>query len=387
MKKILLPTLIALATMQIQAQDFFALTGQDNQRINFKNIQSIDINRGSLGEIIFDNNATREVISQRLNSPIKETKASYHNAQAMQIAALAFNGNNIVYTPMFSSNIYVIDAKSKRIQLVENESIKAIACDVDSHITRMATGKDGNIYALNNASSQFIKISNINGQYIVENLGAIKDISDNNEFSLTKMQTGFGGDMIADGENNFYVFSASRNVFKINTKLLSATYVGTINGLPENFSLNGAAVNQSGNVIVGSAKGEGFYEVNIETLQAKPMQGEYAIPVYDLASNYFVNDQEEIAENILLAGVSLYPTKVNEQIFNIKFNNENVRGNLKVEVIDYMGTKVVKETLKSVRPNVEYPVRLGGINQGAYIVNVTDSNGITLHSEKILVTK
>lgn len=386
MKKIILSAIVVFTGVQMQAQDFFAVTGLDTKQILFKNIQSFDLNNGRSGDVILDSKSNVSVISQRLNAPLQETRATFHNAQASQIAGMAFNGTDVVYTPMFSSNIYVINTKTKAIQLVENETILTKACDVGSHITRMTVGKDGNVYALNNASSQLIKISGSNNQYTVENLGALRDVSGNQEISLHDMRSGFGGDMIADADNNFYVFSAAKNVFKINSKSLSATFVGTVQGLPEDFTLNGASVNKDGKVVVASAKAQGFYLVDMSTLDAKKMEGNFDVPVYDLASNYFLNDQKESAEQ-LVAGISIYPTKVNNQIINVKVTDENIRGNVSVEVIDYLGNKLVKTNINSVRQNAEYPVRLGGVNQGAYIVNVLSSNGVVIHSEKIIVAR
>ncbi len=80
-------------------------------------------------------------------------------------------------------------------------------------------------------------------------------------------------DMIADADNNFYVFSASGNVFKVITKELKAKYIGKIAGIPDNYSVNGSAVNAQGKVIIASAKGAALYEVDLETLQARELPG------------------------------------------------------------------------------------------------------------------
>jgi hypothetical protein len=79
----------------------------------------------------------------------------------------------------------------------------------------MSTGNDGNIYALSNSGSQLLKIFYKDGKYAVTDLGIVKDDSGNGENQLSKMQTGFGGDMISDDNNNIYVFSAFGSVFKV----------------------------------------------------------------------------------------------------------------------------------------------------------------------------
>ncbi len=107
----------------------------------------------------------------------------------------------------------------------------------------MTTGYDGNIYALNNAGTQFLQVSKKGGQYVVNDLGIVKDDASNGRNSFTEMQTGFGGDMIADADHNFYVFAASGNVFKVSAKEMKAKFIGKIAGVPDNYSVNGSAVN------------------------------------------------------------------------------------------------------------------------------------------------
>lgn len=112
--------------------------------------------------------------------------------------------------PMFSSNIYILNPKTKEISLVENTVARVSSCDINSHITRMAAGYDGNIYAMNNAGTQILQISKKGSQYVVNDLGIVKDDVSNGKNSFTAMETGFGGDMVADADNNFLCFCCFR---------------------------------------------------------------------------------------------------------------------------------------------------------------------------------
>ena len=153
----------------------------------------------------------------------QEDKNTVNHSQALSMAALAYDELNgkLVYIPMFTSNIYVLDQKSKDITLLESQAIKTSQCEIGSHITRMTTGYDGNIYAMSNSGSQLIKISKKDGKYISTDLGAVKDDFSNGENSLKVMTKGFGGDMVAAADHNFYVFSASGNVFKVSPKYMN----------------------------------------------------------------------------------------------------------------------------------------------------------------------
>lgn len=389
MKKILFPAILAFIGIQSNAQEIFAITGKQVPQIVFNDLRALDLNKGVSGEILFAEQSVPKIFSQSLQTNFTESKTSVHNSQTPSMASLALDvkTNSLVFVPMFSSNIYVMNNRSKEITLVENKGVKSVACNVASHITRMAATKDGNIYAMSNSGSQLIKISSENGRYSVQDLGSIKDISENSEISLSTMLTGFGGDMVADAENNLYVISASNNIFKINVGSLTSEFIGKVSGLPQNYASNGAAVNAAGNIVVGNARGEGLYEFNLNTLEAKAVSGDFKMPIYDLASAYFLNDQDAVPSKNIVSGIEIYPTKVNQQFFNVKIDNEKVKGNLKVEIADYMGNKLMKQSINVVRNNSEFKINLNNYNAGVYIVNIGDARGNTIFSSKIIIEK
>lgn len=387
MKKHLFPIILLLVGNTISAQqDFFALTGKDSPRIEFSDFRAMNSD-GTSGEKIFTVDSQAKVFSQTRNSSVSEDKAAYNNSQATNLATLAYDSsnNNLVYMPMFSSNIYVLNQKTHDITLVENNVTRVTACDINSHMTRMASGYDGNIYAINNSGTQFIRISKKNDQYTVDDLGIIKDDALNGKNSFTSIESGFGGDMVADAQNNFYVFSTSGNVFKVLTKELQAKFIGKISGLPENYSVNGAAVNAKGKVIIASAKGAALYELNLEDLQAKPLPGDQNLHIYDLASKYFINDKNASAN--VFANLDIYPTKVDEQLINVSVNDKSVKGNLKLTVFDISGKNVMNQNLSVKNGNLQQQVYLKNLVSGAYIVTIAEESGKNLLTKKILVTK
>ncbi|WP_143884818.1 T9SS type A sorting domain-containing protein [Chryseobacterium binzhouense] len=387
MKKHLFPILLVLLGNTVNAQqDFFALTGKNSPRIEFNDFRTMNAD-GTSGETVFGVSSSASVISQARKSAVSEDKNSFHNSQAMNLAALAYDssGNNLVYMPMFSSNIYVLNQKTKEITLVENNVARVTPCDINSHITRMATGYNGNIYAINNSGTQFIEISKKNDQFTVKDLGIIKDDESNGKNSFTAMETGFGGDMIADADNNFYVFSVTGNVFKISTKELTAKFAGKITGLPENYSVNGAAVNSKGNIVVASAKGAPMYEFSLKNLEAKQLSGEQNLHIYDLASRYFANDK--VTQANTMANIDVYPTKVEDQTITVNVNDKNIKGNIKVTLFDISGKSVFNISLSVKDGNLNQQIQLRNFSIGAYIVNITEESGKTLLTKKILVTK
>lgn len=388
MKKHLFPLFLLVLGANVQAQqDFFAIAGKDTSSIVFSDFRVIDAANGTSGEKVFSSEMAAKIFSQDRKGLVAEDKNSYSHSQAVTMAALAYDpsNNNLVYMPMFSSNIYVLNAKTKEITLVENTVSKVTSCDINSHITRMATGYDGNIYALNNAGTQLLQISKKGDQYTVRDLGIITDDVSNGKNSFTAMETGFGGDMIADAENNFYVFSASGNVFKVTTKDLKAKFVGKISGIPDNYSVNGSAVNSKGKVVIASAKGDSLYEVDLQTLQAKALPGGEKPHIYDLASRYFANDRTSPVN--ALANIDIFPTRVNEHVINVNVNDKSVKGNLKLSVFDISGKNVSKQDLSVKEGSLSQQVLLKNLVNGAYIVNIADESGRVLLSKKIIVTE
>jgi len=388
MKKHLFPLFLLFIGFNASAQqDFFALVGKDSPNIIFNDFRAVDANKGTSGETIFTDTSSAKVFSQTRNGAVTEDKNTYNNAQAMNMATLAYDSssNNLVYMPMFSSNIYVLNVKSREITLVENNVARVTACDINSHFTRMATGYDGSIYTINNVGTQFIKISKTGNQYSVTDLGIITDDASNGKSSFTTMESGFGGDMIADAEGNFYVFSASGNVFKVVTKELKARFIGKISGIPDNYSVNGSAVNSKGNVVVASAKGGSLYEVDLNTLQAKQLPGEQNLHIYDLASKYFANDKAVSAN--AFANIDIYPTRVDEKLININVNDKSIKGAVKLNVFDLSGKNVFGQYLSVKDGFLRQQVYLRNLVSGAYLVNITDESGKVLLNKKIVVTE
>ena len=387
MKKHLFPIILLLLGNTINAQqDIFALAGKDSPRIEFNDIRAMNAD-GSSGTQIFTSVSQSEVFSQNSRTKVAEDKASYGNSQAMNLAALAtdLSQENLIYMPMFSTNIYVLNQKTKQITLVENNVARVTSCDINSHITRMTLGYDGAIYALNNAGTQLLQISKKNGQYSVADLGIIKDAASNGKNSFTAMDTGFGGDMIADAEGNFYVFAASGNVFKISPKNLEAYFLGKISGLPENYSVNGAAVNSKGKIVVASAKGNALYEVNFENLEAKQLAGETNLHIYDLASKYFLKDRK-VAETLLI-NAEIYPTRVDENFIFVNLNQTKIKGTVKVDIFDLSGKNVLSKKIQVQDGNLNEKIELSTLSQGAYLVSIFDNSGKVLASKKVLKTK
>lgn len=383
-KSILTFAALFTGTFALAQNDIYALTGKSPQQIHFNDLRSLSVASDNAGNVLLSAEADVSVFSQNIKSVVKESRQTQHHVQTPAMAALAYSGGELIFSPMYSSNVYVMNEKSGKITLVENTAVKTSACDLTSHITRMTAGIDGHIYALNNAGTQLVRISKENGMYSVTDLGLVKDASTRPEESLRTVQTGFGGDMIADAQGNLYVLSASGNVFKISVKSLSSEYIGKIAGLPQGYSLNGAAVSADGNVIVGSAKSEGFYRINIDDLTATAGKNEVKYPVYDLASAHFLKQSGKSVPEATLAGIEVYPTRITAGELNVRITDSSVTTAV-IGLYDSFGTRVMSKTVKNAPRANSHLLNVGKLKQGLYIVTVGGEKGEQLHSVKILI--
>ncbi len=373
--------LLSISTVAFGQQDLIALTGKETTNIVFQDFRALDSKTGLAQNILLSSAEQPTVFSSKLKHEIIEDRKSNANAVASQMAAMAVDARGkLVYMPMYSSNIYILDSKTKDIILLENQLSNPRACDTGSQFSRMTIGTDGNVYALSNSGAQLLKISYEDGKYSVTDLGIVKDDSGNGENLLSKMQTGFGGDMIADDNNNFYIFSAMGNVFKVSVNDMKAKFIGKIKSLPENFSINGVAVNSEGKIVLASAKGGVFHTLNLETLHAEKMNNNLDMPVYDLGSPYVLKSNKvavDVNKN------DIYPTKVSEGFVNVRIAN-NQQGNALVKIYNAAGTLVSNQTITNIS-NSENRIELGKLVSGVYIVNVESENGKTIVSKKIIV--
>ncbi|MBS1549199.1 MAG: T9SS type A sorting domain-containing protein [Bacteroidetes bacterium] len=373
--------LLMMGSSAFAQQEIYALTGMQSPNIVFKDFRALDLKSGQTKEVIFSKESNAMVLDNARNTVIAETKGDYNNAQANAIAAMALDatGTSLVYMPMYSNQFYALDLKTKNITRIDNSVAKAIPCDINSHFTRMATGTDGAIYTLNNSGSQLLKIEKQNGEYHVKDLGSVMNDESNGENKLQIMNIGFGGDMVADKDNNFYIFSASGHVFVLNSLSKVAKFIGKVNGLPENYSLNGAAANENGAVVVGSAKGGDLYEVQVETLQAKPIYGGVQHQIYDLASKYVIGKKGEV--NTWVQN-DIYPTKVSEGEVTIQLEPKLAKSLIKAEVYNAVGTKVLEKSMSNQRI-----LSLEGLPQGMYLIHILGEKGDALVSKKVLVVQ
>ena len=198
----------------------------------------------------------------------------YESPTASMVAAVAYDRrhNKLFFTPMRFGELRWIDLDEKNSSLqvyclAGQALFPAEANDEGNHITRMVIAADGYGYGMSNDGKRFFRFTTGKKTELTD-LGEVKDDASAGESFHAR--SNWGGDMIADASGNLLVISANRVIYRINIQSRNAKAVGTIEGLPKNYTTNGAAIDAAGNLIVSSANSaEGYFKVDLATLQAQ----------------------------------------------------------------------------------------------------------------------
>lgn len=390
----------------------YAITDVQQQNGNWVYLRIFNMETGGLSgpllngvaenQVAYDA-ATRKPI-ETLSPTIADRGFNPRPAFNSGVAALAFDkkNNRLWFTPMFIDQLRYIDLKTMKIFYVTDNSLTGSTVksgDQGNIVTRMVIASDGNGYAMTNDAMHLVQFTT-GKKTKITNLGSIVDDQANKGVSVHNSCSSFGGDMIADDEGNIYAFSARNHVFKINIETKVATHLGVISGLPNGFTVNGAAVNHENKVIVASAMESGsYFFVDMKSLTATPYKIEGTIyHSSDLASsNLFSSGTKPKATVTELVGkntpavsagdarISIYPNPVTNNQFAIQFTQMEA-GNYTVLITDVMGRQVIQQQVSLAGDNQTQQIKLSpGTSRGVYLVKVTDQTSKVVYTAKVIL--
>jgi hypothetical protein len=363
-------------------------------------------------------NLDQELASAQGNVRVKTVVINNHTSCdkpfATNSAAMAYDKKHerLYYTPMGINQLRYIDLKSNNIYYFENEPFGTISSpgDAANQICRMTIASDGNGYALTNDANHLVRFTTGKTPEITD-LGALTDDASNAAYSIHSRK-GFGGDMIADASGNLYVLMANRNVFKVSIESKIAAYQGTIKGLPDGFTTNGAMVEEGSKVIVASSESSvGYYRFDLTTMQAEKVSTSPSVfNASDLANERLAFDKkkknrkdlkdevikeqkqpnEEVTrktpqEVITGNNITIYPNPVTSGFVKVSFANQPT-GRYHVDLLDVSG-KLIQSKEVNVNGNmqveeVRIPKTLSG---GSYLLKVTNvANNISVTNKLVV---
>lgn len=350
----------------------------------------------------------RRVVYMRHSNPVSQTEPFATNSAA---CALDKKHERLYYTPMGINQLRYIDLKSNKVYFFENEEfgkVKGMG-DVVNQITRMVIASDGNGYALTNDAKNLIRFTTGKKPEITE-LGSLSDDPSNTR--TVHHGSNYGGDMVADASGNLYLITAYRQVYKINIDTKVATYLGSIKGLPQGFSTNGAMVEEDSKVIIASSESTlGYFRFDLNTLQAEKLTGEGKVfNASDLANanlafakkkkekqettppppvvNTAVTEEqrtESLAESNARPGISVYPNPVTEGIVRLSFSDQPT-GRYRVQLLDITGRVVGSKEVNVTGPAQIEEFRFPELSvKGNYLIQITNDINKIHVTDKVVV--
>ncbi|HMG82176.1 MAG TPA: T9SS type A sorting domain-containing protein [Ferruginibacter sp.] len=376
--KILLLSTFTVISFFAKAQDqTYAITGSNTHDSLWKNIHSVDATTGKL---------------------IRDIPVIGSNDM---VAAAAFDKkhNKLFFCTLKTGELKWINLGDKTVELNENVlpnqhfSTTNNIYDESDNVTRMCIGADGNGYAISNDANHLYAFTT--GNTVITDLGNLTDDAANGGASVHNQCSSWGGDMIADASGKLYLITANHYVYSINITTKIATLIGTIKGLPGNFSTNGAAVTADGMVLVSSAIGkEGFYNVDFTTLSAtKIVNADTSYQVSDLASSNLLFQNTTSSTDYTTESVAatttdskIYPNPITGMSFTVSLNEQKQSGKYTVEIADLQGITLQSSTIVVSAGSQTATVNLTAkLAQGMYIIKVLNEDGDIVVLDKVFI--
>jgi hypothetical protein len=389
--------------VQSQSDRFaYAVTDVNKEGANWSFLRKLDLQTGTYSDVMLNGNdatllAYDAETKKQFTEPLKDARFGnvINAAFGTGVAAIAFDKKHsrLYYTPMFIDQLRYIDLKTMKVYFAAGNDFSGMknkAADQSNIITRMAIAADGNGYALTNDGTHLIRFTT-GKKLAVTDLGTLVDDPENKNTSVHNSCSSYGGDMIADDDGNLFVFSARNNVFKVNIESKVAAHLGAVSGLPANFTINGAAVDNNNQVLITSAvDATAFYTVDFKTWAATAVKSAAPWKTADLANSNILQTRKPSVIDLISSKVSvndkiqLYPNPVTNNQFTIQFNQVNA-GNYTIQVTDARGQQVAQKLINvNGKGQAITTMNLSSsASKGIYIVKVTDNNSKIVHTNKV----
>lgn len=378
--------------IQAQSSKAFAITGDEKGNINWQSIQQISLTTGDVSKTLFSPAKTSGVQIMR-TSNIQNNVLPTATHTGVAAAAYDFKNNRLYYTTMRGNELVYLDVNSNQVVVNTDANFNTGSKYAeDNIITRMCFAANGYGYALTNNGNQLIQFTTDEKPQI-KNLGSLIDGKKNENMSVHNQCTSWGGDVVGDVFGNLYLITMRNNVFKINTSTLVTDYLGHIKNLPNNFTTNGAAVDEDGHILLASAANVGsYYKVNIATLESEIVKNNGSVyNTSDLASANLLYQSDVLVDKKITPEVkgnqmvSIYPNPVVGKRFAIKFEKVDL-GNYQIQLLDATG-KIIQNSNVVVNNkgqviNIQIPnYSLNGV----YLLKILTKNKDIIYNNKIVV--
>jgi len=383
----------------------YAVTDVKRDGTSWIVLRKLDTKTGEFSNVLLDGSNKNAIIhdthfGNAFVSSITDTSGLYKPELPFGsgVAAIAYDrkNNRLYFTPMYVDQLRYVDLFSMKVYCITergfmNES--ASKTEPANTLSRMVIAGDGYGYSISNDGNHLFRFSTI-GTPVITDLGSLKDHPLNNEMTIHNACGNAGGDMIADDDNNLYLFTAQNRIYKVSVKTMEAKYLGKVTGLPEKFSTNGTAVDDEGKVLLSSSiYGDAYFKVDPLTWKAsayKPQKGLFQSA--DLAnSNILVTRKSSVnnTSSVLNLGrtslIKLYPNPAENNQFMIRFTNLEP-GEYSLQLSDILGQKMLERKIIINAATYTETVSIPSKSSiGVYLIKVVNNRNFQVFSEKLMV--
>lgn len=409
MRALILLSFVSLSGIGFtQRTGIYSVTDSKAGGAAWLNIREVSIDNGE-GRLVVQNNAfsgTRVDVAtqQKRGVSMESLQAVSDLPMHGGVAALAYDRvhNRLYYSTMFNGDIrFVQPGKHENTYFQVGEVYKTIplpnnvplsANNQGPVITRMTMGVDGYVYGLSNNGDAFFRFSTRNANPVIENLGSLVDDPANGDMSIHSSCSSWGGDMVGCANGDIYVFSMYQQVFKVNPATRVATYLGKIQGLPGDFTVNGAAADENGGVVLSSAAIAGKIGVieDPSNLSAIVKTQKDWLNASDLASGHFLFAQKgpatfgEFDRSVANSGIGVFPNPATNGTVIVHFK-EGMKGRYALDLLDVGGSPKFQSVLTLNGEAQRFNLRTGNLAQGIYLLRVTNPQQREVETIKVLI--
>jgi len=396
MKKLLLP-MLAIATGSVASfaqTKTFAITSEKKGEFQWTAIREIDFSTGEFTKTLYTKTPQQDLQLRGTNGSTLDNN-SVISGRGVAAAAYDKITNRLYFSEMYGNDLKFVDLASSSTGTLSvginsdarfSTGVKNI--DESNVITRMTFNNEGVGYALTNDGNSLISFTT-GANPVITKLGGLMDSRRNKDVSIHSQCTSWGGDMVGDIYGNLYLITMRNNVFKINIAKMEAEFMGAIKNLPATFTTNGAAADEDGNILLGSASNaDSYFKVNPSTLEATVVKGgKDMYNVSDLANGNLVYQSKKANTNevaISKGQVSIFPNPAINNNFTVNFSKLNA-GNYSLILTDINGKTVLNKTVNVNSVSTEKVTMPASTGKGIYMLRVVDANGNTVHTDRVVM--
>jgi len=316
------------------------------------------------------------------------------------VAAIAYDrkANRLYYAPMNADQLRYVDLATMKVFNVADQSFSKAGnykFQSANPITRMVIAPDDYGYTITNDGNHLIRFTT-NARPILADLGELQDDPLNKEMTIHNPCANSGGDLVADDAGHLYLISASNRVFKVDIATRITTFLATISGLPQQFTTNGAAVDENGKLLIsGSGYSDAYFMVDPKSWNAWPSPPNSRIyGSADLANSNVLLTKTPSPSILILnksldkpSKIKVFPDPVLYDEVSIQFT-ELPPGNYTIQLTNVLGRKIIQQkAIITGSAQTEIMYIPGYTAQGLYYIRVLNEKNILVGTQKLAVTR